>query len=230
MINFIGDNAVWQLIKQSDGMSCAILFTLFLLSVVCWAFFIGKFISINIKKRQLRRAMTALSALKTIDDLRELVIKFSGSLPGYFVAKNLLCFKTIMEQRGGDHSYERKKHDLELFRYEIDRLLDNLVELQESYMPFFSTAAAIAPLLGLLGTIWGLIHSFMRISQYQSADIVTVAPGIAEALIATLAGLLVAIPALVMYNYSVTQIRYLENRLQSFADKVGMILMQALTH
>lgn len=228
MLNFIGESAVLKLIKQSDAMSFAVLVVLFLLSVTCWAFFIGKFIVTMIKKRQLRRAIALVNESKTVDDLRELAIWLSGTLPGYFVSKSLVNFKLIFEQRGNNNSYEHKKHEVDLLRYEIDRSLDNLLDLQETYMPFFLTTASVAPLIGLLGTMWGLIHSLMRISQYQTADIVTVAPGVAEALIATLVGLLVAIPALVMHNYSLTQIRFLENRLQLFADKVGMILIQAL--
>ena len=71
----------------------------------------------------------------------------------------------------------------------------------EAYVPILSSCAAVAPLLGLFGTVWGLIHAFLQISQTQVADLATVAPGISEALITTLAGLMVAIPALIMYNY-----------------------------
>ena len=78
---------------------------------------------------------------------------------------------------------------------------------EESYLPFLFTSASVSPLLGLFGTVWGLVHAFIRISEKQSADITTVAPGIAEALITTLAGLLVAVPALVMYHYLIAQIR-----------------------
>ena len=68
----------------------------------------------------------------------------------------------------------------------MDRILDDMIGNEESYLPVLSTSAAISPLLGLFGTVWGLIHSFISISQRGSADIVTVAPGIAEALITTL--------------------------------------------
>ena len=70
-----------------------------------------------------------------------------------------------------------------------------------------SVSAAVSPLLGLFGTVWGLVHAFVRIGELQTADIATVAPGIAEALITTLAGLMVAIPALVMYHYVANKIR-----------------------
>lgn len=64
----------------------------------------------------------------------------------------------------------------------------------------FSSAAALSPLIGLLGTVWGIIHAFMGIASSGAGDLAAVAPGIAEALITTLAGLLVAIPALLFYH------------------------------
>jgi len=91
-------------------------------------------------------------------------------------------------------------------------------------MPIFTATIAISPLLGLFGTVWGLIHAFMRISEKQSADIATVAPGIAEALITTLAGLMVAIPAVVMLCYLQSQVRALEYYALRLADTLSMTL------
>ena len=97
----------------------------------------------------------------------------------------------------------------------------------EEYIAILSSSAAVAPLLGLFGTVWGLVHSFMRISETQVADIATIAPGIAEALITTLAGLIVAIPALIMFNYLHTKTRALEHGLISLADRMTFVLQQA---
>jgi biopolymer transport protein TolQ len=71
----------------------------------------------------------------------------------------------------------------------------------QSSMPMLATAANASPLIGLLGTVWGIMYSFIRISELGSATISTVAPGIAEALITTIAGLLVAIPAMIGHNF-----------------------------
>jgi biopolymer transport protein TolQ len=111
----------------------------------------------------------------------------------------------------------------ELVNQQIDQSLDELVHEEESYLPLVSTSAGVSTLLGLFGTIWGLIHAFIRISQMQSADIATVAPGIAEALITTLAGLMVAIPSTVMYNVLVVQVRKLEHKYLMLADKITML-------
>ena len=84
-------------------------------------------------------------------------------------------------------------------------------------------SAAVGPLLGLLGTVWGLVHSFIDISQKQSADIVTVAPGIAEALITTIAGLLVAIPAVMLFYYVLSKVKAIESQLYMIADRVVLV-------
>ncbi len=78
-------------------------------------------------------------------------------------------------------------------------------------------------MLGLFGTVWGLVHAFVSISQKQSADIATVAPGIAEALITTLAGLMVAIPALVMFVYLNTMVKDIEQKSMNLADRFILI-------
>jgi biopolymer transport protein ExbB/TolQ len=83
-------------------------------------------------------------------------------------------------------------------------------------------------LLGLFGTVWGLIHAFIRISEKQAADITVVAPGIAEALITTLAGLIVAIPALIMYNYLIVRVRHIETQMVQLADRIAFIAQQTL--
>jgi biopolymer transport protein TolQ len=88
-------------------------------------------------------------------------------------------------------------------------------------------SAGVSPLLGLFGTVWGLIHAFVRISEKQSADIATVAPGIAEALITTLAGLMIAIPSLMMFSYLTTQLKSIEHRLIGVADRFSLILQKS---
>src|SRR5439155_18764244 len=108
----------------------------------------------------------------------------------------------------------------------IDQTVDSFVEQERQNLPLLATCAGVAPLLGLFGTVWGLVHAFMRISEKQIADIVTVAPGIAEALITTLAGLLVAIPALLMFNYLQVQVRIIEQRLGAMAHKMGVTMQQ----
>lgn len=88
----------------------------------------------------------------------------------------------------------------------------------ESLLPFLATTAATAPFIGLFGTVWGIMNSFLAIGAQQNASLDVVAPGIAEALIATAIGLFAAIPAVMAYNYFVRRLRILESEMQAFAS------------
>lgn len=108
---------------------------------------------------------------------------------------------------------------------------NNLVELAdltvseevsnlERYLVVLATAVSISPLLGLLGTVWGILVAFMGIASFASASLVVIAPGIAEALVTTVVGLLVAIPALIGYNWITNRIDLVSRELDNFSTKL----------
>ncbi len=94
----------------------------------------------------------------------------------------------------------------------------------EQRLPLLATAGSVCPFLGLFGTVWGVMTAFLDISTQGSTNIVVVAPGIAEALITTIAGLAVAIPAMVAYNFFVQRSRVLGLELEDLATSVLNIL------
>jgi biopolymer transport protein TolQ len=215
-------NALVDLFTQSDAMSKFVLFVLFFMSVICWTVFFYKVVIFKIKRRQLNAALNYLKKVYTLDDLRTMAAAFTQTLPGYVIAKNLSFLKSLLELK--DNKFPLTEHELELLQQRVEQTIDDIVHNEESYLPILSASAAAGPLLGLFGTVWGLVHSFVRISQSQQADIATVAPGIAEALLTTLVGLMVAIPALLMYHYLNTQVRNLEHKLLNLADKLAWIV------
>jgi len=85
---------------------------------------------------------------------------------------------------------------------------------------FLATTGAVAPFVGLFGTVWGIMNSFFQIGQQQNSSLAVVAPGISEALFATAIGLFAAIPAVIAYNRFSHRVNAFEARLQRFADKV----------
>ena len=88
----------------------------------------------------------------------------------------------------------------------------------ESWTSFLATTASAAPFVGLFGTVWGIMESFLNIAREGNATLTTVAPGIAEALIATAIGLVAAIPAVIAYNWLTGQIRVLEAEMDNFGN------------
>jgi biopolymer transport protein TolQ len=99
----------------------------------------------------------------------------------------------------------------------LRRSIDVEIRRLGQLVPFLATAGNTAPFIGLFGTVWGIMNTFRDIGLSHSASLSVVAPGISEALIATAAGLAVAIPAVIAYNYFITRIRVLDSELQGFA-------------
>ncbi|MFP4193362.1 MAG: protein TolQ [Desulfosalsimonas sp.] len=105
----------------------------------------------------------------------------------------------------------------------VRRALNRSVTMESMHLiqlvPFLATTGNIAPFIGLFGTVWGIMHSFHGIAYQRGANsLAAVAPGISEALVATAAGLAVAIPAVVGYNYFTQKIRILESEMESFSS------------
>ncbi|PIE46166.1 MAG: protein TolQ [Gammaproteobacteria bacterium] len=102
------------------------------------------------------------------------------------------------------------------------------LDKQEEYLPTLATAGSVSPYIGLLGTVYGIMTSFMALGSVKSASINYVAPGIAEALIATAIGLLAAIPAVLSYNYFITRSDHLNIRYETFSEEFINILQRQI--
>ena len=109
-------------------------------------------------------------------------------------------------------------------RRTLRRALSKQVSNLSRSLSFLATCGNTAPFIGLLGTVWGIMSAFQSIGAKGSASLATVAPGIAEALIATAAGLAAAIPAVIAYNYFLGQVRRLEAELMDFASDLAPLL------
>ena len=107
-------------------------------------------------------------------------------------------------------------------RATYQREMDSL----ESHLNFLASAGSVSPYIGLLGTVWGIMHAFLGLSGMQQATLAAVAPGIAEALIATAIGLFAAIPAVVAYNRYTKELDRLSIRFDSFIDEFLNILQR----
>ncbi|MDT0581012.1 MULTISPECIES: protein TolQ [Alteromonadaceae] len=105
-------------------------------------------------------------------------------------------------------------------RVTMSREVDEL----EARLPFLATVGSISPYVGLLGTVWGIMNSFIALGQVKQATLAMVAPGIAEALIATAIGLFAAIPAVVAFNRFSNRVEKLENAYGNFMEEFSAIL------
>lgn len=219
-------NSLWQLVLQSDSVSWFVLLTLLCMSISCWTIFFYKLSLNKLKQKQIDDILNKLFAVRSLQELLVFQQQISHTIPGQLIAKGMRVIDWQLEsnaKRGIQGILAEQADDLEQQLYQA---ADELVHKEESYMSLLSTSGAIAPLLGLFGTVWGLIHAFVGISQSQSADIAAVAPGIAQALTTTLAGLIVAIPAVVMFNYLSWKIRSFEQKVVTLVERVYLIMQR----
>jgi biopolymer transport protein TolQ len=107
--------------------------------------------------------------------------------------------------------------DIENVERSLKRTMGREMTSLENQLSILATTGSVGPFIGLFGTVWGIMNSFLNISAERGASLDVVAPGIAEALIATAIGLVAAIPAVMAYNYFVRRIRVLESETESFA-------------
>lgn len=106
--------------------------------------------------------------------------------------------------------------------------IDKQVDKMETKMTFLASTGAVAPFLGLFGTVWGIMDSFTSIGAAQNVSLATVAPGIAEALFTTAIGLIAAIPALIGYNKLTSDIDRLSKKMETFSDELGTIISRQI--
>jgi len=100
------------------------------------------------------------------------------------------------------------------------------LDVLESYLSFLATVGSVSPYVGLFGTVWGIMNAFQALGNVKQATLALVAPGIAEALIATAMGLFAAIPAVVAYNRYANDVERLNNRYEGFVDEFTTILQR----
>jgi len=218
MGSLFSGNSLWQLVSQSDLMTWAVLLILLSMSIICWTIFLYKLVIWRVRGQQLREAVIHLKSAKSLEDVLHSASKFTNTLAGYFLSKSLSALKSLlMTDRGGKTELDDREWGILL--HSLNQILDTVIEREQAYLPFLSVSASVATLLGLFGTIWGLMQSFLDISVQHAADISVIAPGIAEALITTLAGLMVAIPAMVMHHVLNSKLSGIERQCVILSDR-----------
>jgi biopolymer transport protein TolQ len=211
-------NSLWHLVSQSDAMTWFVLGLLLVMSITCWTIFIYKILVWRTRCEQLKDAISHLKSAKNLEDVLHTASKFSNTLAGYLLSKSLSALKSLlMTERGGKTELDDREWDV--LMYNLDQILDTVVEREQAYLQFLPVAASLATLMGLFGTIWGLMNAFAEIGVHQAADLSVIAPGMAEALVATLAGLMVAIPAVAMYNFLTGKLRSIERQCTILTDR-----------
>lgn len=180
---------------SADWVVKAVMMGLALASVATWTIFIVKMIEISTAKRRARAALKAVNQSGSLSEL-ELAIKTEkGTGP-------LLVDAAVIEVQASISAIDAAGN--EGLKERLNSVLSRIVSAAGRRIAFgtgpLATIGAIGPFVGLFGTVWGIMNSFIGISQAQTTNLAVVAPGIAEALLATAIGLIAAVPAVIIYN------------------------------
>jgi len=207
------------LLGSLGAVSKVVLLLLFVFSVVSWAIIFLKWRAFATADRMDQQFMGLLAKAKDLDDLCRQVWRMESSPAA-------VLFEGVMDRVAGLRGQDGgSAADRQLVERTAAHLSHSQLSRLESYLPFLATTGNITPFVGLLGTVMGIIDAFREIGAQGTASIAAVAPGVAEALIATAAGLFTAIPAVIAYNYFLSRIRRTAFRL----DTVTIELLTSLS-
>lgn len=211
---------VIQHLINSSFLALAIYGSLLVLSILSWGIMIKKYFDLR-KERKLAKGFRRL-----FNELEGNIVALSqeGILPANSPAR---LFVSAYEELRLWATLDRDQNRIIAERPVVpalERTLDRAIEMEkerwERGTTFLATIASVSPLMGLLGTVWGVFLSFQEMGTVGATSLETVAPGISEALLTTVGGLLVAIPAVFGHNWILRAVRSIETQLETFASEI----------
>jgi len=217
------DVSLWALFMQAGFVVKLVMLSLISASVWTWAIVIDKYLSYARARRQFDQFEQVFWSGQSLEELyRTLAERNNSGLAAMFVAA----------MREWKKSFERGARSPIGLQMRIDRAMDVTLaresELLEARLSSLATIGSAAPFVGLFGTVVGIMTSFQAIAGSKSTNLAVVAPGIAEALLATAIGLVAAIPAVIAYNKFSGESGKLTARMEGFADEFSAILSRQI--
>jgi biopolymer transport protein TolQ len=222
-MNISQDLSMLTLVLEASWVVQFIMLLLALASLASWWLIFYKYIELRREKRRMEAFESAF--WKPDEDMRALFKYVSESKEKSGLEEvfrmGYSAHRTLIAQPGAN-----PQAVLESARRAMRAAYQREVDLLDAYLPFLATVGSVSPYVGLLGTVWGIMNSFRALSNVAQASLAHVAPGIAEALIATAIGLFAAIPAVVAYNRFTHDVDRLANRLEVFMEEFSIILQR----
>ncbi len=219
------DLSILHLILNASFVVQAVMLLLVVVSVASWAAIFRKIIAINKIKalnEEFEREFWSGTSLNELFASAAQNAKKSGPLERIF-ASGMREYQKLRERRIADTS-TLMDGARRAMRASYQREMDAV----ESNLSFLASVGSVSPYVGLFGTVWGIMHAFTGLASLQQVTLATVAPGIAEALVATAIGLFAAIPAVVAYNRFARDIDRVAIKLETFIEEFSNILQRNL--
>jgi biopolymer transport protein TolQ len=199
---------IWNASLPVKGVMTVLVF----MSLYCWYIIAYKYLLLSSATKESDQFFDAFWRSRDIEAIYKVAQGLQRSpLSHMFLAG----YSELSKLQAGGPSQDRDG-DLENVSRALSKAQTREITRLESHVPFLATTGSAAPFIGLFGTVWGIMTSFLAIGAMKSASVATVAPGIAEALVATAIGLVAAIPAVLAYNYFLRKITVLSSEMETF--------------
>ena len=217
------DVSLWSLFMQAGIVVKLVMLGLIAASVWTWAIVIDKYLAYGRARRQFDKFEQVFWSGQSLEELyRSLSERNNTGLAAIFVAA----------MREWKKSFERGARSPIGLQMRIDRAMDVTLSRESEFLGArlgsLATIGSAGPFIGLFGTVVGIMTSFQAIAGSKSTNLAVVAPGIAEALLATAIGLVAAIPAVIAYNKFSADAGKLSGRMEGFADEFSAILSRQI--
>ena len=213
---------VVDMILRAGWVARLILVILGIFSIVTWAIIINRFLYLREAARGNRFFLRGYQSIVSLTDVEKMDRKQTAGPMGIIGKMGVAEYRRIIDDSHKLTGVRDWSFFLQTqFSMALERINSKVSEIGrklDSGIIFLAIASSVSPFLGLLGTVWGIMNSFFEIGNQGSASLPVVAPGIAEALIVTIAGLAVAIPAVLFYNYFLHRVDRLENEMDAFKN------------
>jgi biopolymer transport protein TolQ len=216
--------SAWELVTTSSTATKIVLLVLVFFSLVSWFIIVLKWAQFRRMRRQGDRFFDALERTTRLEDAYHAVMKLPPSPFGRLLREGVNFFSelrpgALKETRGGKHD-PLSATQLDVLRMVLAKEVGAERDLMARSIPWLATIGSVSPRLGLLGTVLGVMDAFIGIAAGGSGNISAVAPGVAEALVTTVLGLAVAIPAVITYNLFVSRLSVFTGELEGFAQEI----------
>jgi len=216
------DLSPWGMYKNADIVVKIVMIGLAIASIITWTIWIAKGFELMGAKRRLRGEIALLKKSTTLKEASDGANK-EGTLA------HLLVHDALDEMRLSANARE-KEGIKERVSFRLERLVAASGRNMSSGTGVLATIGSTAPFVGLFGTVWGIMNSFIGIAKTQTTNLAVVAPGIAEALLATALGLVAAIPAVVIYNVFARSIAGYKAQVADASAEVLLLVSRDLDH
>ena len=219
------DMSILSLVLNAGPVVQGIMLLLLIVSFMSWYYIFLKWMTIRAEKKKASEFEQSFWSGSSLNDLYQAALNDrhnAGALERIFES-GLREFNKLRDQ----HLLESKDildGSRRAMRATYQRELDRI----ESHLAFLASTGSVSPYVGLFGTVWGIMHAFRGLANVGQATLSSVAPGIAEALVATAIGLFAAIPAVVAYNRFSYDIDRLASRFESFMEEFSNILQRQM--